>query len=107
MPGRGRSLRWWARRVPGKSTIISLVCAFHKPTSGVVLVDGTDLSTVRLNSYRNQLGVVLQESFLFDGTIRENVVFSRPEATEEQFSRPAQLRASTNLPSVFRMAMTR
>jgi ABC-type multidrug transport system fused ATPase/permease subunit len=69
----------------GKSTIISLICAFHKPTSGQVLVDGTDLSTVRLNSYRSQLGVVLQESFLFDGTIRENVVFSRPEATEEQF----------------------
>ncbi len=69
----------------GKSTIISLICAFHKPTSGQVLVDGTDLSTVRLNSYRSQLGVVLQESFLFDGTIRENVVFSRPNATEEQF----------------------
>jgi subfamily B ATP-binding cassette protein MsbA len=69
----------------GKSTIISLICAFHKPTSGRVLVDGTDLSTVRLNSYRSQLGVVLQESFLFDGTIRENVIFSRPEATEEQF----------------------
>ena len=69
----------------GKSTIISLICAFHKPDSGRVLVDGTDLSTVRLNSYRSQLGVVLQESFLFDGTIRENIVFSRPDATEEEF----------------------
>src|SRR6202012_3299694 len=69
----------------GKSTIISLICAFHKPTSGQILIDGVDLSTVRLNSYRSQLGVVLQESFLFDGTVRENVVFSRPEATEEQF----------------------
>ncbi len=69
----------------GKSTIISLVCAFHKPDSGQVLVDGTDLSTVRLKSYRSQLGVVLQESFLFDGTIRENIIFSRPEATEEEF----------------------
>ncbi len=69
----------------GKSTIISLVCAFHKPDSGQVLVDGVDLSTVRLDSYRSQLGVVLQESFLFDGTIRENVMFSHPEATEEQF----------------------
>src|ERR1700677_3237312 len=69
----------------GKSTIISLICAFHKPDSGQVLVDGIDLSTVRLDSYRSQLGVVLQESFLFDGTIRENVVFSRPHATEEQF----------------------
>lgn len=69
----------------GKSTIISLICAFHKPDSGEVSVDGTDLATVRLSSYRSQLGVVLQESFLFDGTIRENVIFSRPGATEEQF----------------------
>jgi subfamily B ATP-binding cassette protein MsbA len=69
----------------GKSTIISLVCAFHTPDSGQVLVDGTDLSTVRLNTYRSQLGVVLQESFLFDGTIRENIVFSKPEASEEEF----------------------
>ena len=69
----------------GKSTIISLVCAFHKPDSGRVLVDGVDLSTVRLDSYRSQLGVVLQESFLFDGTIRENVMFSHPDATEEDF----------------------
>jgi ABC-type multidrug transport system fused ATPase/permease subunit len=68
----------------GKSTIISLVCGFHKPDSGRVLVDGMDLATVRLDSYRSQLGVVLQESFLFDGTIRENVMFSYPEATEEQ-----------------------
>lgn len=71
----------------GKSTIISLICAFHKPDSGTILVDGIDLSAVKLDSYRSQLGVVLQESFLFDGTIRENVVFSRPDATEEQFER--------------------
>jgi subfamily B ATP-binding cassette protein MsbA len=69
----------------GKSTIISLVCAFHKPDSGEVLVDGIDLSTVRLDSYRSQLGVVLQESFLFDGTIKENVMFSHPDATDEDF----------------------
>ncbi|MGA7522137.1 MAG: ABC transporter ATP-binding protein [Acidobacteriaceae bacterium] len=69
----------------GKSTIISLVCAFHKPDSGRVLVDDIDLATVRLDSYRSQLGVVLQESFLFDGTIKENVMFSHPEATEEEF----------------------
>ncbi len=69
----------------GKSTIISLVCAFHKPDSGFVSVDGIDLATVRLDSYRSQLGVVLQDSFLFDGSIRENVMFSRPEASEEQF----------------------
>jgi ABC-type multidrug transport system fused ATPase/permease subunit len=69
----------------GKSTIISLVCAFHTPTKGRVLVDGIDLAEVDLNTFRSQLGVVLQDSFLFDGTIRENIMFSRPEATEEQF----------------------
>jgi ABC-type multidrug transport system fused ATPase/permease subunit len=67
----------------GKSTIIGLIAAFYTPTSGRVLVDGVDLSTVRLDSYRSQLGVVLQDTFLFDGTIRENVAFSRPGATEE------------------------
>ncbi len=69
----------------GKSTIISLICAFHTPVKGQVLVDDIDLATVDLNTYRSQLGVVLQESFLFDGTIRENVMFSRPDASEEQF----------------------
>ena len=69
----------------GKSTMISLVCAFHTPVSGRVLVDDIDLATVDLDTYRSQLGVVLQESFLFDGTIRENIMFSRPDASEEQF----------------------
>jgi ABC-type multidrug transport system fused ATPase/permease subunit len=68
----------------GKSTIIGLVAAFHVPLSGRVLVDGVDLATVRLDSYRTRLGVVLQESFLFDGSIRENVAFSRPYASEEE-----------------------
>ena len=68
----------------GKSTMIGLVCAFQAPSSGRVLVDGIDLATVRLDSYRSQLGVVLQETFLFDGTIRENVAFSRPAAREEE-----------------------
>jgi subfamily B ATP-binding cassette protein MsbA len=68
----------------GKSTIIGLIAAFYVPSSGCVLVDGVDLSTVKLNSYRTQLGVVLQETFLFDGTIRENVAFARPDATEEE-----------------------
>ena len=69
----------------GKSTIISLVCAFHTPGAGKVLVDGVDLAQVDLHSFRSQLGVVLQDSFLFDGSIRENVMFSRPDASEEQF----------------------
>src|SRR5712664_427537 len=68
----------------GKSTIIGLIAAFYVPSSGRVLVDGIDLATVKLNSYRTQLGVVLQETFLFDGTIRENVAFARPAATEEE-----------------------
>ena len=68
----------------GKSTIISLIAAFHEPTAGAILVDGMDLSTVRLDAYRTQLGVVLQDTFLFDGTIRENIGFARPGATEEQ-----------------------
>jgi ABC-type multidrug transport system fused ATPase/permease subunit len=68
----------------GKSTMIGLVAAFHVPLSGRVLVDGVDLSTVRLDSYRTRLGVVLQESFLFDGSIRENVAFSRPYASEDE-----------------------
>jgi len=68
----------------GKSTIIGLIAAFYVPSGGRVLVDGVDLSTVKLNSYRTQLGVVLQETFLFDGTIRENVAFARPNATEQE-----------------------
>ena len=68
----------------GKSTIISLVSAFHVPADGMIRVDGVDLSTVRLDTYRTQLGVVLQDTFLFDGTIEENIAFARPGATKEQ-----------------------
>lgn len=75
----------------GKSTTIGLISAFYVPTKGSVRVDGVDLSTVRLDSFRTRLGVVLQESFLFDGTIRENVAFSRPEATEEEIMRACRI----------------
>ncbi|HXO32844.1 MAG TPA: ABC transporter ATP-binding protein [Candidatus Acidoferrales bacterium] len=75
----------------GKSTTIGLISAFYAPTRGRILLDGTDLSTVRLDSYRTRLGVVLQESFLFDGTIRDNVSFSRPDATEEEILRAAKI----------------
>ena len=68
----------------GKSTTIGLIASFYVPTSGRVLVDAVDLAHVELDSYRTQLGVVLQETFLFDGTIRENVAFARPDATEEE-----------------------
>jgi len=75
----------------GKSTIIGLISAFYVPAEGKVLVDGVDLSTVRLDSYRTRLGVVLQESFLFDGTIGENVAFSRPSASEEEIMRACRI----------------
>ena len=68
----------------GKSTIIGLIAAFYTPCEGAIFVDGIDLSAIRLDSYRTQLGVVLQDTFLFDGTIRENVAFSRPDATGAQ-----------------------
>jgi subfamily B ATP-binding cassette protein MsbA len=75
----------------GKSTIIGLITAFHTPESGAIFVDGIDLSTVRLDSFRTQLGVVLQETFLFDGTIRENIAFARPHATEEQIMKACHI----------------
>jgi ABC-type multidrug transport system fused ATPase/permease subunit len=68
----------------GKSTLIGLIAAFYTPTIGRVLVDGNNLAEVKLDSYRTQLGVVLQETFLFDGSIRENVAFGRPDASEEE-----------------------
>ncbi len=75
----------------GKSTTIGLISAFYVPSKGTVRVDGVDLSTVRLDSFRTRLGVVLQESFLFDGTIRANVAFSRPDATEEEIMRACRI----------------
>jgi subfamily B ATP-binding cassette protein MsbA len=68
----------------GKSTLISLVMAFNRPLAGEVLVDDRDLASIRLRDYRSQLGVVLQDNFLFDGTIAENIGFSHPHATREQ-----------------------
>jgi len=68
----------------GKSTIISLLCAFHQPQAGQILLDNIDLASVTLDSYRTQLGLVLQETFLFDGTMRENLVFARPDALQEE-----------------------
>jgi subfamily B ATP-binding cassette protein MsbA len=66
----------------GKTTIAGLTASFLKPDSGTVKVDGQDLSRVSLDSYRSRLGVVLQDDFLFDGTIRENILFARPDAPE-------------------------
>jgi len=68
----------------GKSTLISLVLAFSRPKSGRIRVDGRDLAALRLAGYRRQLGVVLQDNFLFDGTIAENIAFARPHATRRE-----------------------
>ncbi|MGH8248523.1 MAG: ABC transporter ATP-binding protein, partial [Gammaproteobacteria bacterium] len=75
----------------GKSTLIGLVAAFAKPTQGAIYIDEIDLSTVRLDSYRSKLGVVLQDNFLFDGTIRENIQFGRPEASAAQVEMAARV----------------
>jgi ABC-type multidrug transport system fused ATPase/permease subunit len=71
----------------GKSTIASLVASFMIPKEGTIYIDGNDLSEVDIESYRSQLGVVFQDDFLFSGTIRENILFSAPDATEEQLQR--------------------
>jgi len=68
----------------GKTTIVSLVMAFHRPKSGRITIDGRDLASVKLRDYRSHLGVVMQDNFLFDGTIAENVAFSRPDASRAQ-----------------------
>jgi subfamily B ATP-binding cassette protein MsbA len=68
----------------GKSTLISLIMAFNHPRLGRVLVDGRDLAGVRLRDYRAQLGVVLQDNFMFDGTVADNIKFSRPNATVDE-----------------------
>lgn len=74
----------------GKTTISGLVASFLNPDSGTITIDGFDLQQVRLESYRSQLGVVLQDDFLFEGTIRENILFSRPEASPEQVDKAAK-----------------
>lgn len=68
----------------GKSTLISIILAFNRPLKGRVTIGGQDLTTLRLRDYRSTLGVVLQDNFLFDGTVSENIAFSRPGATREE-----------------------
>jgi subfamily B ATP-binding cassette protein MsbA len=75
----------------GKSTLVSLVLAFNRPERGRVLVDGRDLNSVRLADYRTQLGVVLQDNFLFDGTIAENIAFAKPHATRAEIEAVARI----------------
>jgi len=75
----------------GKSTLISLVMAFNRPKSGRVTIDGHDLASVRLRDYRRQLGVVLQDNFLFDGTVAENIAFSKPHAARDEIREAARI----------------
>jgi len=75
----------------GKSTLIGLVLAFNRPEQGRVLVDGRDLASVPLADYRTQLGVVLQDNFLFDGTIAENIAFARPHASRQEIEAVARI----------------
>ncbi len=74
----------------GKSTTAKLIARFYDPRSGAVRVDGTDLRDVQLRSYRRQLGVVLQDPFLFSGTIADNIRFARPDATDEEVEAAAR-----------------
>jgi len=75
----------------GKSTLISLVMAFNRPQTGRVTVDGRDLATIRLHEFRRAMGVVLQENFLFDGTVEQNIAFARPDATRAQVEAAARV----------------
>ena len=75
----------------GKSTLISLVMTFNQPLSGRILVDGRDLGAISLRDYRRHLGVVLQDNFLFDGTVAENIRFSRPHASKEEVRAAARI----------------
>ncbi|MDP2959083.1 MAG: ABC transporter ATP-binding protein [Longimicrobiales bacterium] len=75
----------------GKSTLIGLVMAFHRPKTGKVLVDGRDLIELRLKDYRHFLGVVMQDNFLFDGTIRDNIAFSSPNAADDSLREAARI----------------
>jgi ABC-type multidrug transport system fused ATPase/permease subunit len=75
----------------GKSTLIGLVMAFYRPLKGCISVDGRDLTSLKLRDYRQFLGVVMQDNFLFDGTVRENIAFSSPEATDADIREAAHI----------------
>jgi len=85
----------------GKSTLISLVMAFNRPQSGRVIVDGHDLTAVRLRDFRHHLGVVLQDNFLFDGTIAENIAYARPHASREEIVAVSKIAHSDEFISEF------
>src|SRR5205823_6590622 len=75
----------------GKSTLIGLIMAYHRPLTGRILLDGGDLGDIRLHDYRSHLGVVLQDNFLFDGTVAENISFSKPGATRAEIEEVSRI----------------
>jgi len=85
----------------GKSTLVSLVMAFNRPLAGRILVDGRDLERIRLRDWRRHLGIVLQDNFLFDGTIAENVAFARPAATRAEIEEACRLAHCTDFVAGF------
>jgi subfamily B ATP-binding cassette protein MsbA len=87
----GKSVALVGSSGSGKSTLIGLVAAFHRPTAGQILIDGEDLTGVRLRDYRAQLGVVFQDNFLFDGTVLENIAYARPDAAPDAVLRAARI----------------
>ncbi len=89
----------------GKSTLVSLVMAFNRPLSGRILVDGRDLGNIRLREWRKHLGIVLQDNFLFDGTVAENVAFARPDATRAEVEEACRLANCTQFVSEFALGL--
>jgi ABC-type multidrug transport system fused ATPase/permease subunit len=87
----GRKIAIVGHSGAGKSTIASLLLRLYDPSAGRVLVDGVDLRDVRLRAYQEQIGLVLQDTYLFQGTIRENLLFSKPRASDEELERAAKL----------------
>ena len=85
----------------GKSTLIGLVLAFHRPKSGMISIDGVDLDTLRLRSYRENVGVVLQDNFLFDGSIAENIAYARPHAPRDQVEAAGRIAHCTEFVNEF------
>jgi ABC-type multidrug transport system fused ATPase/permease subunit len=85
----------------GKSTLISLIMAFNRPQNGQIRIDGMDLGTLRLMDYRRHLGVVLQDNFLFDGTVAENIAYGIPEATRQDIERVSRVAHADEFISAF------
>jgi ABC-type multidrug transport system fused ATPase/permease subunit len=85
----------------GKSTLVSLIMAFARPDAGRITVDGHDLAEVKLGDYRRQLGVVLQENFLFDGTVADNVRFARPRRPAAEVEAVSRLAHAHDFVSAF------